>query len=226
MISGMEGISYVEAENPYAAKASKDLGRDEFLTMFLAQLKYQDPMSPMEGTEFSSQLAQFSSLEQLFNMNDNLENILSAQNGNSTYQVLDMIGKEVEAQGNILSIQEGGKSQYSFITEEVAECMILITDIEGNPVRQLNMGILNPGQHSFEWDGLDHTGKPVNTGNYLYEVSAVNYEGDSIKVAHRVRGLVDRVKLDGDEPVLYVGSIPIGLSQILNVNMPKTETET
>ena len=51
------------------------LGRDAFLTMLVAQLQNQDPLNPMEGSDFSAQLAQFSSLEQLFKVNDNLENI-------------------------------------------------------------------------------------------------------------------------------------------------------
>jgi flagellar basal-body rod modification protein FlgD len=225
MISALEGISYVEEENLYATEKSKDLGRDEFLQMFLAQLKYQDPLNPMEGTEFSTQLAQFSSLEQLFDVNDTLESIMAAQNGNSAYQVLDLIGKEVEAEGSSLSLEQGETARGGFYSEIPAQCSILIMDHYGYPVRELNMGMLESGEHSFEWDGRDYTGNLVESGTYTYEVTAIAASGDVVPVETRIRGLVDRINLDGDEPLLFIGSIAVQLSQIMNVNIPEAETD-
>ncbi|MCD6298377.1 MAG: flagellar hook assembly protein FlgD, partial [Deltaproteobacteria bacterium] len=75
------GTSYAEASP--SASAKKDLGRDDFLTLLVAQLKHQDPLNPLESTEFTSQLAQYSSLEQLFDVNQNLESIKSGQDQGS-----------------------------------------------------------------------------------------------------------------------------------------------
>jgi flagellar basal-body rod modification protein FlgD len=78
------------------ATTAKTMGKDEFLQLFTNQLKYQDPMKPMEGTEFSAQLAQFSSLEQLYNMNTKLESMLTYQSSLNNGMALNLIGRNVK----------------------------------------------------------------------------------------------------------------------------------
>ena len=225
MISAIEGLPLVEEENPYTTKESKDLGRDEFLKLFLAQLNYQDPLNPLDSTQFSSQLAQFSSLEQLFNVNENLESLKTAQAGDSRYQILDLIGKEVEAEGNSLSLVKDETARGGFYSEIPAECSVLISDQEGKPIRELYMGMLESGEHSFVWDGRDQKGNLMEAGAYTYEVTAMAPSGEIIPVETRVRGIVDRINLDGEEPLLYIGSTAIQLSQIMNVNIPEEGTD-
>ena len=116
MISGINGIPGFVEDNPHTEKTEQDLGQDDFLKMFLAQLNHQDPLNPMDSTQFSAQLAQFSSLEQLFNINETLETINGLQAENGRYQSLDLIGKEVVAEGNMLYLeQEGTASDWTSI---------------------------------------------------------------------------------------------------------------
>ncbi len=225
MISDIPGLPLVEEANPYTVKESKTLGRDEFLTMFLAQLKHQDPLNPMEGTEFSSQLAQFSSLEQLFNVNENLESLNSAQNGNSVYQVLDLIGKEVDAEGNVLSLEKGKTATGGFYSDAPVDCNVLIRNEEGYTVRSMYIGKFEPGMHSFEWDGRDQNGNLLESGAYEYSITAIDSSGSSVSVETLLRGVIDRISLNEPEPVLYIGSTAIQLSQILNVNIPEAVTD-
>ncbi|WP_343031314.1 flagellar hook assembly protein FlgD [Metabacillus lacus] len=75
---------------------SSTLGKDDFLKILITQLRNQDPLKPMEDKEFISQMANFSSLEQMTNMNRSLEQFLQFQKGNSLLQYADLIGKEVE----------------------------------------------------------------------------------------------------------------------------------
>ena len=79
------------------SSAGKTLGKEEFLKLFTNQLKYQDPLNPLENTEFSAQLAQFSSLEQLFNINKGLEQMISFQGSMNNGMTVGFIGKTVEA---------------------------------------------------------------------------------------------------------------------------------
>jgi len=72
------------------------LGKDDFLTLFTYQLKYQDPLSPLDSTEFTSQLAQFTSLEQLYNINENFEQLLSFQTSINNGIATSLLGKEVK----------------------------------------------------------------------------------------------------------------------------------
>ena len=223
MISDITGISLIEEENFYTDKTEQNLGRDEFLKLFLAQMNHQDPLNPMDSSEFSSQLAEFSSLEQLFNVNENLESIKSVQDSSNQFQALELIGKDIEAEGDILSLNQDGTAYGSFSIDTRADCLVLIKDQNGYYVKQINMGTLEAGDHTFEWDGLDEEGNSMDEGLYGFEITAVDESGWEVDVETRFKGLVERVNLDAEQPLLYVGEIPIALSQVINVNLHDTE---
>ena len=86
------------------ASAKNVLGKDDFLKMMIAQLKHQDPMNPMDGTAFTAQLAQFSSLEQLQNVNTQLTSFTKQQQALGNSQAVNLIGKQVLAKGNTVSV--------------------------------------------------------------------------------------------------------------------------
>lgn len=98
-----------------ASKSTSELGKDQFFEMLIAQLKYQDPLNPMDGTDFSSQLAQFTSLEQLSNISASLEAQSSSNSQLVNMQAVGMIGKEVEA-----SVVDPETSQESTVTGTVS----------------------------------------------------------------------------------------------------------
>jgi len=87
--------------------AGKTMGKDEFLKLFTNQLKNQDPMKPMDSSAFTAQLAQFSSLEQLFNNNNGLEQLLSFQSSLNNSMVTGFIGKTVVAQDGVTGKVKG-----------------------------------------------------------------------------------------------------------------------
>ena len=95
----IDAILGSESQQQGVSKAEKKetLGKDDFLKIFMAQLQHQDPLNPMEGTEFTAQLAQFSSLEQLYNVNQNLGSLKEVQEGTGKFESLNFIGKEITA---------------------------------------------------------------------------------------------------------------------------------
>jgi flagellar basal-body rod modification protein FlgD len=179
----------------------------------------------MDSTQFSAQLAQFSSLEQLFNVNENLEAIKDVQDGSSRFQALDLIGKEIEAEGNVLSLEPGRNSMGSFSMDNTAQCTVLITDPDGYPVREMQIGILGPGRHSFEWDGKNGNGEMMDQGVYGFDVMAVTESGQTVPVETRIRGQINRVNLEGETPLLYIGEMPIDISQVMDIRVPEPEIE-
>ena len=93
----MTGIAstYSSSGSAAATAPKKELGKDDFLKLFTEQLKAQDPLKPMDSTEFTSQMAQFSSLEQLTNINTNFNSLLLLQNSLQNVSATSMIGKRV-----------------------------------------------------------------------------------------------------------------------------------
>lgn len=91
-----------------AATRKTILGKDDFFKMLLAQLKHQNPLEPLDGTAFAAQLAQFSSLEQLQNLNNELKTLSNNQAVMSRSYAIGLIGKEVEADISGTQNQETG----------------------------------------------------------------------------------------------------------------------
>lgn len=221
-ISEITGIPTVEEKNSYTEKKTQVLGRDDFLKMFMAQMKNQDPLNPMDTKDMSAQLAQFSSLEQLFNVNTNLEALKASQDSSSRFQALDFIGKEILAEGSGLSLEEGKKATGNFQTESMANCSVVIASEDGLAVRRIAMGTLAAGSHSFEWDGLNDAGKMMEPGLYNFEIMATNENGASVPVKTRISGQVTGVNLDGGSVRLYVGDIPVAISQVVDIKLPQS----
>lgn len=95
--SGIDNIQ--TAQSSARAQALKSLGKDDFLKLLVTQIRNQDPLKPMEGTEFTAQLAQFSSLEQLSNMSKGIDDLLLFQGSLQNTLTTDLIGKQVKVAG-------------------------------------------------------------------------------------------------------------------------------
>lgn len=220
-ISGV--TDYVDSTETTTDSTDGTLGKDTFMTLLLAQLQNQDPLNPMDSTEFSAQLAQFTSLEQMYNVNENLETLVSAQETSNQYQVLDLIGKQIEADGDILVLGEVGSASGSFTIESEADCTVVVYDADGEAIKTIDMGSLEAGDHTFKWDGTDQDGDEVAQGIYGFEIIAEGASGESVTAETRIKGIIDRVTLEDDEPVLYVGSLYFTLSEITDITLPADE---
>jgi flagellar hook assembly protein FlgD len=189
-----QGSSSLLTGHETKTEEKKDpLGREAFLTMLVAQLQHQDPLNPMEGTDFTSQLAQFSSLEQQFTTNDALEAIRNALEVKDGENLIDYIGKNVEGSTNTLVLQNGSVSGGSYSLEGDAEVVIAIYDSDGIQVRSLYGGQKEPGTYQVNWDGKDNSGSDIFDGTYSYEVIAVNDQGGVVSTTTSIEGLVNGV---------------------------------
>jgi flagellar basal-body rod modification protein FlgD len=146
--------------------------------------------------------------------------IISGQNQGSSFQALDFIGKEIIAEGELLSLKEGKTSMGSFNLDDMADCSVLITDANGYSIRKIPLGAMEPGSHEFEWDGRDDAGNMREEGVYGFEITAVTEGGQMLPVAKQITGQVTSVNLEQDLPVLYVGKIPISMSQVRSIGEP------
>ena len=197
---------------------SKTLGRDDFLKLLITQMQYQDPLNPVENTEFTAQLAQFSSLDELFNVNENLKNIELYQASLNNSQAVSFIGKEIEARGDKIQISNGSPDDIRYdLTEHCNEVHISIYDSNGYLVRNIDKGAEMSGSHVEQWDGKDNQGNDLLDGTYTYAVSAVGQDGSSVNVSTYVTGKVTDVTFDNGLVYLMVGDKKVTISNVVNI---------
>ncbi|MBF0100330.1 MAG: hypothetical protein HQK77_05410 [Desulfobacterales bacterium] len=198
-------------------KEEDPLGKNAFLTMLIAQLKNQDPLNPQEGTQFATQLAQFSSLEQQFNANNTLSSILKSLEAKSDGNLIDYIGKEVLTQNNNIIVSEGAARGGSFTIDQPASTTVIVSNKDGLEVRRINLGNIDPGTHNIQWDGRDNSGKSVADGSYSYEVVAESEGGTFVPVKTTVSGEVTGVTYQNGIPYLMLNDTLISPSSVIKV---------
>jgi len=174
------------------------LGKDDFLQLLVAQMQNQDPLEPMDNTDFIAQLAQFSSLEQMSNIADGIDqsnewDYLQMQSINNV-MAAGLIGKEVKASYSGIYFDGVSEPTISLTTEEFAATLeISITDANGEEVAVLTEEDVLPGKQSFEWDGRDKFGNTVPEGQYTVTATATDTDGNVTNPPLSLIGLVEAV---------------------------------
>ena len=205
------------------ASPKTETGLNQFLTLLVAQLKHQDPFNPMESTEFTAQLAQFSSLEQLFYINDNLEVLQGAEDSQRLENLLDYIGKEIKSSDSNITLNNGKAFGGSYtLLEESGDVIISIFDTEGSEIRTIYRDDQEAGEHNVDFDGKDNYGYPLSDGYYSFAVQAFDNKGSSIEVSTGLSGLVTAVTYQGGIPYLMVGDHLINPESVTEVSLRET----
>jgi len=199
-----------------SGKSNQTLDMNAFLEMFMTQLKYQDPTNPLESYELASQLAQFSTVEQLTTLNNSVSDqqdlLLSINYG----QMVNMVGKEVVGLDNSLQLKEGQTNRGAYrLDTSAAEVTVKITDSQGGVVRTMTLGAKTAGQYDLEWDGRNDAGETMPDGTYKFTVMAEDNGGNSIDVTEMVIDKVYAFRFDSGSPYLILGGedgikLPIG----------------
>jgi len=205
-IDAITNTSGAAAISGAVSQAGSDaLGRDEFLTLLVAQLKHQDPLNPLESHDFTAQMAQFSSLEQLFDVNESLAGIQEAITASEKDSSLDYIGKQVKAAGNTLYKSGDSLDQGSYYLEDGAEVSITIFDGEGREIRRIEAGYQDTGEHELAWDGRDAAGNSVGDGIFTFDIAAHDINGFDVYTETYSKGMVTGVSNEYAVPYLVIG---------------------
>ena len=203
-----------------AAAGDSSLGKDDFLQILVAQLEAQDPLSPMEGQEFASQLAQFSSLEQLTNVNGNLEGMQAFNLALSNNSSLALIGKNVDAPGNTIDLKAGEVETLSFsVDSDASEVSIDIYDSTGAKVSTASLGAQAKGLHEFIWNGTDSSGNLLPAGKYSFKVNATDTAGNFVNSETFAAGLVTDVIFEDGQAFAIVNGQKLAVSEISKVSL-------
>jgi flagellar basal-body rod modification protein FlgD len=200
------GTSSVSNENTSSNSGTDELGKDEFLKLFIAQIQYQDPLNPLDSAEFTAQLAQFSSVEQLYGMNSKLGNIEETMNNQSEqHDNLGYIGKTVKADDNTMNVDNGTVQSGSYNLDGSGYVTIDVYDSDGVIVRTFYKGWEDKGEHDLNWDGRDDSGAIAGDGSYTFEVTARDEDGFYVPSNTYISGEVTGITYQDGQPYLMIG---------------------
>lgn len=194
----------------------KVLEKEDFIKLFITQLQYQDPMNPIENHEMAMQLALFNQVDQLFNLNNGLNEIKNMIQNFSLNIAGSLIGKKVKIETNVGRVEGGNFLGGDFSLEEPAnKVQIVIKNEDGKTIRTIEMNGVSKGTHKIEWDATDQNGNKVPDGNYYLFIQIL---GSSTKEVTPVMiGKITGAQI-GDEVKLVVNEkIIIGFKEIKEI---------
>ena len=218
------------AEDTESASTTEisSLGKDEFLQLLITELKYQDPLNPADNTEFIAQLAQFSSLEQMTNVNDNLEAMIeytesvAGSINNST--LVNLIGRTVAAISDEFVFDGENSTELNFeLAEDMTSGTLKIYNDSGVLVRSIDLDSMEAGLQSVEWDGLSNLGSMKDAGTYTYKVTYYDSVYEEHEATSITTGKVEGISYQDGTTYLDINDMLVAYDQITHVI--ETESE-
>jgi len=165
---------YEDVQNQSTSKNGAEMGKSDFLTLFTAQLKNQDPLDPVKNEAFVAQLAQFSQLEASTNMQNSMSQLAESLSGERLLSSAALIGKRVAVSDAPAQLNDGQDVGASInLPGDASGIQLNVYDSKGNLVQELIAGATPAGNVDFSWDGTDLAGNRAPAGKYQFKAQAV-----------------------------------------------------
>lgn len=198
---------------------SSELGKNEFMELMLAQLKNQNPLEPQDNGEFISQLAQFSSLEEMQKLSSSVNNVVGEFRSTQALQASAMVGRTVLAPSSEGVLGADGQISGNInVPASTSGLRVSIQTQAGELVRQIDLGASQPGQVAFNWDGKNGNGSELPPGRYKI-VAEASFPGGTEQLSTMISANVDSVSLGkGGITLNLAGMGSIALSDVEQIN--------
>lgn len=213
--------NWVDPAKKMRTVGNDKLDKDAFFKLMIAQMKNQDPTNPLKSHEMAAQLANFSGLEQMQNMNTTLTEMRNAQKPQENYQALNLIGKSVSGDSAKL-VRSQGDREHDFkfnLPMDVTEAAIKVYNADGDVVRTYQLKDLKQGDNKITWNGQDERGNNMNPGEYRFAVEAKAGE-KKVAVKTEFDGLITGINYTAEGPVLLVGNQTIRMRDVRKITDP------
>ena len=211
--STTSGTNSTQTSDPLGSLSSN---LNNFLTLLMTQLQNQDPTSPMDTNAFTSELVQFSSVEQHIKTNTSLTQLIQLTQGGEVMQSSAMLGKEVWVTSDHIPLQNGSGT-LRFTETSAQPVTISIYSDTGAKIREDTMSA-KAGQNTWTWNGTDSSGNSVADGSYKVAVTAANTSGTGTAVPFTVLGTATGVQKNGNSMQLQLGATAVDFSAVQSVN--------
>ena len=204
------------AMNSQPATQGSAQARMDFMELLVAQIQNQDPLSPMDNAQFTSQITEFTMLEEMEQINSTLEeNLLIGQSLNNT-SMLALVGKQVTVQGDSTWCQEGTATESIVISEGPGVATIEVKDASGHVVATYQKNVTQ-GMNEVTWDGCLDGGGVAEDGEYSLSVTVEN--GDrTLETVTLMTGSVEGIRFDNNVAVVIVGGQEFYVSEVYKVS--------
>jgi flagellar basal-body rod modification protein FlgD len=187
----------------------------DFLNLLMTQLQNQDPTSPLDSNQFTSELVQFSSVEQQINTNTSLTQLIQLTQGGEVMQASAMTGKQVTVQSTQVPLQSG-QGTINFTAPGVEPVAIAIYNSSGAQLYDAAVTSVT-GQNTFTWNGKDSAGNTVPDGAYNVAVIGANSDGSTTALPFTVTGTATGVLSNSTGMQLELGALDVNFSAVQSV---------
>lgn len=184
-----------------------------FLTLLTTQLQNQDPLSPMDSTQFTQQLVEYSQVEQQINTNTNLQSLISLQQSGAGAASVGYLGKEVTVTNGSAALTNGSATWNYSLATGAATTGLTVTNSSGQVVYSTN-GSTSAGNNTFTWNGEDNNGNQLADGTYTLAAKSVDGNGNAVTTAVTSTGTVGEINLSGTTPQLMIGNMAVPLTAV------------
>lgn len=194
---------------------------ETFMTLLTAQLRAQDPLSPLDTKDFTNQLVQFTGVEQQLKTNDLLTNLTSSLALNAGTLAVSYLGKEAKAITDKAGIENGKASWNYELPQNAASVTLKIYDKNNILVKTLD-GEKTQGVKKLNWDGTNNSGTKLTSGEFKLVVDAKTASGTSLNTTISQSGIIAFVDMSGSEPMVKINGTSVALSAISQVKLPQS----
>jgi len=209
-----------QAQNTERQRVTLAEDFNQFLTLLTTQLQNQDPLSPMDSTEFTNQLVQFSQVEQAINSNAKLDNLVQLQINNAASAALGYVGLDVSYVSAEIAFDGSTAVDMRYSLDDPATLSKINIYDEGNQLIYTADAEKSAGVHDFTWDGRDMNGQLVPAGTYVLTVDSFDAEDNQIDTTTVVTGRVKGIETQDGVTYALVGERAVPITSILNASLP------
>lgn len=214
--------NYIDPSKQVRGVGNSNMDKEAFFKLMMAQLKNQDPTNPLKNHEMAAQLAQFSTLEQMSNMNTTLKEMKNGSKPVEQFQALNLIGKQVAGDSSKISRNDTDKEhEFLFkLPQDAKTTEVKVMNPKGDIIREFKFNELKAGENKITWNGETEDGRKAPAGDYFFQTESLDAQGKKLQVKTDFDGVITGMSFSNEGPVLQIGKQTVRLKDIRQFSDP------